>query len=521
MYYFLIISSFLLGLAYLWPIHNLPYIMYTEQILSFISLFLLSLYFLNKKLEIPSISIPLLFITTIPLLQYSFGLIYFSETAILSSCFIFAFFLSIIYGYNLKIDYDFLLYTIIICALISCIIAFSQWLGFGEGIFVAKLVGNRPFANFLQPNNLSTFLLIGFFCNFYLRKNFNKYIFITTNIIILFGLALTYSRTGWITLILVSFIIIFRRKENPKLFKEFPFYMVIFFTFLITIPYLNQILHFFDYGINTENLTNRLTTGGSRFDLWYQQIIAVFLQPWFGYGWNQTAFAQLTATPDFYRSYQTSSAHNLILELIVWNGIPLGVFINIFFLYLFYIIFFKSKKSIFIKFIIFTFFLHSLLEFPQNYAFFLFPIGFFIGSCLKSYDVDKFIFKYNYIFSASIFILLYLTQHDYFYLKNMINTLNRNEYRLENKENIFVLTHFSKLVEIYFLPNKTRMEYSQLKEIYNFTLVTPHESYLRKLIIVSIYNHQSSISIDAFNILNSMYPNKYRYNDLKDLALKD
>lgn len=103
----------------------------------------------------------------------------------------------------------------------------------------------------------------------------------------------------------------------------------------------------------------------------------------------------------------------------------------------------------------------------------------------------------------------------------MINTLNRNEYRLENKKRVFVLTHFSKLVEVYFLPNKTKMEYSQLKDFYNFTLVTPHESYLRKLVIISIYNHQPSISIDAFKILNSMYPDKYRYNDLKNIALKD
>ena len=57
---------------------------------------------------------------------------------------------------------------------------------------------------------------------------------------------------------------------------------------------------------------------------------AIWLKPWFGYGWNQSAVAQMAAAalnPSVNSVF--SFAHNLFLDLVIWCGIPLGLFISV------------------------------------------------------------------------------------------------------------------------------------------------------------------------------------------------
>ncbi|WP_228731743.1 pilin glycosylation ligase domain-containing protein, partial [Acinetobacter sp. Colony158] len=59
---------------------------------------------------------------------------------------------------------------------------------------------NRPFANFAQPNNMSTFLVMGLMACLYLfeQQKLKKSLLILVSIFILFAIALSQSRTAWV-----------------------------------------------------------------------------------------------------------------------------------------------------------------------------------------------------------------------------------------------------------------------------------------------------------------------------------
>src|SRR5690606_9129374 len=97
----LFLAAILISLAWLLPIHYRPWVTYTGELYAFFALFALAACLLKEKLQIPKISLPLLALCSVPLIQWSLGLVYFFDKALLSSVYIFSFWLAIIFGYNL------------------------------------------------------------------------------------------------------------------------------------------------------------------------------------------------------------------------------------------------------------------------------------------------------------------------------------------------------------------------------------------------------------------------------------
>ena len=64
-------------------------------------------------------------------------------------------------------------------------------------------------------------------------------------------------------------------------------------------------------------------------------IHAIAEEPWHGYGWNQTTAAQFRVVDSIHNKEWVTSAHNLILDIFVWCGIPLGLLIVSYFVYLY------------------------------------------------------------------------------------------------------------------------------------------------------------------------------------------
>src|SRR5690606_16518077 len=90
---------------------------------------------------------------------------------------------------------------ILISAIISVYIELMQWLMLHRhGVLMVELrPGGRPYANFAQPNNLATFLTMSVLaaCYLYEAKVYNKYVLGILCAFLLFGVALTQSRTPW------------------------------------------------------------------------------------------------------------------------------------------------------------------------------------------------------------------------------------------------------------------------------------------------------------------------------------
>ncbi|MEZ2773896.1 Wzy polymerase domain-containing protein [Acinetobacter pseudolwoffii] len=358
----------------------------------------------------------------IPLLQNLFGKIYFFGDALIASIYIFSFGLAVIIGLNLRRNYKldqilkFISAICIFVGLVSSFIILKQWLLLTNGgIWTVDVPsGGRPFANFAQPNNAASFLLLSVLATLYLYEK--KIIHHLTGIglacLLLFCLALTQSRTVWI--FIVCFLIWWLCKSScfsARLGKYAIFYFAIIFVLsAITAPYLSDLI---DITL-VRDVVERATSGHHRILMWKQLLYAVSQEPIWGYGWNQVSVAQLSVFEDYPIGPWTEHSHNIILDLLIWNGVPIGILIIGFFaLWLWKLSKLTTSIEVFIGLaMIGVLFVHGLLEYPLEYAFFLLPFGLILG--MISFDLkdkDTIFFNKNigiFIFTAGFILFTWI-----------------------------------------------------------------------------------------------------------------
>ena len=109
---------------------------------------------------------------------------------------------------------------------------------------------------------------------------------------------------------------------------------------------------------------------------------AVSLSPWYGYGWLQVGEAELTVAERHPLAEELwLHGHNVFLELVVWCGYPLGLFLCTAIIY--WMIDrtkrIDDKEGLIAACSIGVFGLHCLFELPYHYAYFLIPVGLWAG----------------------------------------------------------------------------------------------------------------------------------------------
>lgn len=386
---FILLSTFL---SWLNPFHYGIWVTAHSEFFMFFSLIILFLYlfFTEKKIIFYHEDLFFLLIALIPITQYIFGKIFFFGDAFITSVYICSFVLVLAIGRTLAISVEqreksFILFAgvVIFSALVSFYAQLSQWFMFGKYIvFIAETPPNaRPFANFSQPNTLATFYLLGVFSVVYLyeKSKINGLITALLLTILIFGIALTQSRTPWV--FLLSFIIWWSWKGvnlNSTKVKSLYVYInsCIFILFTWLVPYLSGLLL-----LSAHSLEERITGGMARLNMWQQMLIAISNQPISGYGWQQVSNAQVATTLEFSHFEWTEHAHNILLDLLIWNGIPLGLviiigigiwiskFINVA----------NTFENFWFLCAVGAIIVHSMFEYPLEYAFFLIPTGFLLG----------------------------------------------------------------------------------------------------------------------------------------------
>jgi len=319
------------------------------------------------------------FIVSIPLVQYLFRILFFKQELVLSLIYISVFFLSIICGANFIKSFkneEKLSFFFVFIGLSCVFLQLIQWSGIYHSALILDSNSRRPFANIGQPNNLATLIFIGFFSNILLFQNskLKVHFYILISIILMTGIVLTQSRTSWLVFLAVLLLSVFKKKLN--LFRTILGSSIVFFFLVLMIPYVTLFFH--DQGLT---VTQRISSDSTRLHIWKQMLIAIMDKPWFGYGWNQTPVAQTSASLKFPLIRWFEYSHNLFLDIIVWTGIPIGVSIIIIISIWLFKTFIKINTSNqLIYFLIVTaFFIHCMLEYPFAYAYFLLPIGLYIG----------------------------------------------------------------------------------------------------------------------------------------------
>lgn len=527
--FILLISAILLSLAWLSPDHYTPWLTFSSEMFAFASMMCLLALYYDQPLEVPKLQVGWMLVVLIPLIQWCFSIeLYFSK-ALLSSSYLFAFGMVVVLGHNMAKDYEKRsLFTAIsvmlfIVGFITSIIALLQWFDLEKNIWgLMELKGNRPYANFAQPNNMATFLLMSLMGALYVFEKRSIPVWLTAlgAGIILFCIALSQSRTPWIACIVLSCYFLLKHKHDSYHFskKHLLLWVLLYLNCLLWIPYLNSLL--VDVGISQAQMSDivqRANTSHSRFGIWKQMLYAIREQPWLGYGWNQTGMAQLVGADYVVHSERTNSAHNIVLEIVVWNGIILGTCILAYFAYWLWTLnrVVRSKETLIASLIVLSVAIHAMLEFPQNYAYFLLPVAFLLGF-IQSETTSSVAFKMKGGVNTCILIvciLLYgLIWRDYIHAVDGLSDGSKHTDAGLAKQpatQVFMLTEYSARAEWYYLDRFTHLTPQELLHFHRAVLVSPSHYDLYKYAQLLAFNGQSAEAMHQLTLIQGLYRMKH------------
>ena len=322
----------------------------------------------------------------IPIIQWRTGLIPLSGHAWLCSLFLLGFALAVWCGFTWEKAapaqcLDALFAALLLAGLATVGLQAKQWISWGnlDAWWVVGAEPTRPNGNLGQANLAATLLCWGLCASawFTVRRRLPWLLATALAAVLLFGIALSSSRTAYLGLLIsIALVFLYRNLWVDKRVLGVVTGLALYFVACIfLIQWINE------SALDPQVFIARGFSG--RFQIWSIAIEAICERPWFGYGWSQTYAAQLTVAdrmPAFHQAF--NSAHNLVLDLILWSGIPIAMLLlggmGLWLLR-------RTRKidrpETFILGLCIVFIgNHSMLEYPLHYAFFLLPLGWLIGA---------------------------------------------------------------------------------------------------------------------------------------------
>lgn len=536
----LILASLLLGFAWLSPFHTYPWVTFSSELATFAAALTLFTLFLNRNIQIPKLQLYILPVAFIPLLQWSGGLVSDFSVALLSTAYLFGFWVMVAMGYNLSLQSSAreqlmkqVCWLLLIIASVTSLIAMVQWLGFESSVYgIMQLKGNRPYANFGQPNNMATFLVMGLMGALYLyeKQKASVWLLGCTSLIILFAIALSQSRTSWVVCLFIFIYWIYKQfKQTPRL-NILKLSLWCFTFFVIAAWGVPVFTHAIESSTGTavieaDSIVERASSGYLRFEIWTQMLLALKEQPWWGYGWNQTSVAQMTVFPLHPSHEWVTSGHNVLLDILIWNGIPLGLLI-IAYMAVWLLWLNKNTKdtiSIIAMLMVSAILIHAMLEFPQRYAYFLLPMGFLLGLIqaqtpnLKGITLHKNLIRGCWVISL---VLLFMIWRDYKVYQENSQLLFKGQQptvEIMGSSRILLLSQFQqRLVWIALKPtvsmsDQDLMQWSDMVK----NKATPYN--LKKYAQLLVYNQKMAEAEQQLFILQQLYGEKMGLADIVEL----
>ena len=389
------LGALLVAGAWLQPNHYFPWPSFHTDAWMAMALLLLSGVVLARAgaapLSLPWIAAVAVGAAVVPLAQHAVGLVPQLGKAMLASAYLLGLAVAITLGALAERKWperlmDFLMLAIAIAAVLSVGIQLNQWLELDRiAVWSMGGVGNRPFANLGQPNLLGTFLLWSVLAGAWgvVRGVISARVFIALALYLLFGAALTESRTAMLNIVLLTAgIVWWRRLWSPRAVTLTALLAIAFFVFLSLFPLIHGAL----FGGTGEIGIRRMatdTSSGLRLEIYRQSVMAILAQPWTGYGWDQGAAAQFAMAGQARAVGSVFSyAHNLFLDLLLWSGVLVGGLLSTALIGWLGVSAcrIRDARDAVLWLLLGVVFVHAMLELPLYYGYLLWPVGLMIGT---------------------------------------------------------------------------------------------------------------------------------------------
>ena len=484
-----------ISLSWLIPNHYPPWVSAWNEGWAIASVFSLLFYIKFTSRQVTPVSWGLtsifcLCLATIWTQNFS-GKILFTGDAVVASMYIGVWFLSVLTGSSLASpnnSYSNAMHVMNAswsgAAVISVGIALVQWTGaLSLGIYAADLPPNvRPFANVAQPNHFSTLCFLGLCGLLWLQQQqlVRGTAFWIAATFLLWGMVMSQSRTGWVQIaVLVTWGVVMRDRASLYLTRlRLMLLGTIFATGVMLWPILSEALLL----SKARGLEEQLSAG-VRFPYWRAMLDALSHEPWLGYGWEQVGTAQHRVALDHvpmgvYFEY----SHNFVLDLLLWNGIVIGGLVVVILAWWFFshIFFCRNASVAWLLAALGGIFLHGLLEYPLNYAYFLIPAGIIMGTIESMLPIIKarIIFpRWSVLLGALAFgAIFFFIAADYIKVEE--------NYRIQRIENarigvegvttpvpeIYLLTQMEALLQVGHIQIKKNMEAEKIQWLQKISL---------------------------------------------------
>lgn len=403
------IALLCLAASWMMPLHFLPWVSWHNEWLSFFAALLLAwrgLFEVARKknsgaLCFPVSTLPFLALAVIAALQMSVGLITFAGDALVIGFYLVLCLICLSLGAacgkkaiavqarsgktagnQSDAAVTLMAFTLLAAAFISTVVALAQVFDLWESAsWISRMPElRRPGGNLGQPNQLATLLLMGIASLVFLYESMMLPALAAALILFTLttGLAATESRTGVLSFfVLVFWLYAKRRAVGFQLSTWVIALSTLSFVSLFWLwPVLISAMEMSGSGAAVN------TKPGTRLIVWPQLLDALELRPWWGWGIGRVSDALNAVAHAYATSEAFTYSHNILLDLALGVGVPLaaiGVLVTAVWLWRriraanqllpWYCLAVTLPVAV-----------HSMLEFPFAYAYFLAPVMFALGA---------------------------------------------------------------------------------------------------------------------------------------------
>lgn len=364
--------------------------------------------------------------------------------------------------------------------------------------------------NLNQPNNTGTLLLWGLLAVAFWAQHYRRQVFppivnvgvyaamVLAVVIIGFASALVQSRTATLNaVLLVVLVLLNRRLLQSQALRLLLLGCFVHFICIWVLPFWQP---------QSGAFGGRGLSSSYRLEVWQDLIRAVAAHPWLGYGVGGVtrAFLEHASPAVQYHTY-FAHAHNIVLELLLWFGIPFGGFLVLVGAKKIWCVA-KSVNSetLLPALMLLVLLVHGMLELPLHYPYFLIPAAILLGWVTGNADTgaSKVAFSLP-AWVVSIFALLvllpafYLLAEDYLQQEQNLRQA-KLELAIKGYADPAIPTRFNILWELTDLNEFVRVsdkavyETEQQKRFHETISRFPGEGVINKGIRIFEYNNNAA-----------------------------
>lgn len=392
----LLLGFFLLGLSWLQPMHLFPWLSWHSEVLAYAVVLAMGwelVYLATRRrssgvFAIPVAAWPLMGLAAIFFLQWCAGQIIFGGDVVVYIAYVWLCLASLIVGFTGERERFsptlVLAGALVAGAMCSAIIALAQvfevWDSYGW-IHHAPYT-RRPGANLGQPNQLATLLLMGMVSVLYLfeSRKLGRTLSVVMLGVLLLGMAITESRSGMLSFVVLNVWWFAKRKfVTLRTHAWFmPFMGLAFMVLFLAWPVVYAEVFQNQVGFSAFNHPAAF----NRWMVWPQLLQAVWLRPWLGWGFGQVATAHNAVVDAYAKSEQYTYAHNIVLDFVLGIGLPLTLLLVL----MTGVWLWRRMRATqhlgpwYCLAVVVPVAVHSFVEFPFAYSYFLVPVMFAIGA---------------------------------------------------------------------------------------------------------------------------------------------